>query len=515
MATDSNFVAVGGVNIDIGLVGWAIPGGPALFPLEIGAMGLGTSRGVFGLIDDGSLAPGSGLPTGSSYFDSSAMLGAAPKVVGVAGVSTTSVGVFGQGGTFAASLPPGLNCGVLGTATGQAGVMGFSDTRPGVSGTSDTGNGVFGRSNAGDGVFGTSAKAIGVHGRFGTGGPGLIDPQHPKPDTAIGAGVFGTGPDVIGVGGTSSTSIGVLGQTGKAPAFDAKATYTAGVAGTSRDASGIIGLSQNNTGVVGISGTGGPAVPNLGQLAGVTGSSDKKTGVIGTSNFIGVFGFCGGAKGVGVTGQAIDPTSYAGYFSGNVIITGALTATVKNAVVPFPDGSQRVLHCMESPEHWFEDFGAAKLVRGRAIVRLDADFAKVIKRGDFHVFLTPRADCGGLYVRRQDGTSFEVRELMGGKSSVAFSYRIVGRRKDITAHRRFAKIDMTPPMLPTRRTGRTQPSVDALLARLSKQAGAKSGRARRRKRARSPQRLPALLAKLRKQAGAKSARRRKRALKRA
>jgi len=57
------------------------------------------------------------------------------------------------------------------------------------------------------------------------------------------------------------------------------------------------------------------------------------------------------------------------------------------------------------------------------------------------VFLTPEGDCRGLYVRRKSAASFEVRELVGGKSSIAFSYRIVGRRKDIKGHRRFAKID--------------------------------------------------------------------------
>ena len=94
----------------------------------------------------------------------------------------------------------------------------------------------------------------------------------------------------------------------------------------------------------------------------------------------------GFSNNVGVFGQSTNPASFAGLFAGNVQITGTLSAAVKNAVVPFPDGSARVLHCMESPEHWFEDFGTAKLKRGRAVVKLDADFAKVIKRGDYRVF---------------------------------------------------------------------------------------------------------------------------------
>src|SRR5262249_18588518 len=128
-----------------------------------------------------------------------------------------------------------------------------------------------------------------------------------------------------------------------------------------------------------------------------------------------------------------------------VIVTGTLTATVKNGAVPFPDGSRRVLHCMESPEHWFEDFGTAKLRNGRAVVKLDADFAKVIVPRDYRVFPAAEGDCKGLYVRRRGATSLEVRELAGGTSNAAFAYRIVGRRKDIRARRRFARIDTRPP----------------------------------------------------------------------
>src|SRR5262249_25428724 len=41
-----------------------------------------------------------------------------------------------------------------------------------------------------------------------------------------------------------------------------------------------------------------------------------------------------------------------------------------------------------------------QIKRGRAVVRLDTDFAKVIKRGDYRVFLSPEVDCRGLYVRK-------------------------------------------------------------------------------------------------------------------
>jgi hypothetical protein len=190
----------------------------------------------------------------------------------------------------------------------------------------------------------------------------------------------------------------------------------------------------------GISGSQGPTpTADLPTTAGVLGSSDAQAGVIGTSNrTAGVLGF---SNNVGVFGAG---TNFAGVFRGNVLVTGTLTASVKNAMVAFPDGSQRVLHCMESPEHWFEDFGTAKLKDGRMVVKLDADFAKVIER-DYRVFLTPEGDCRGLYVRHKSAASFDVCELMGGKSSIAFSYRIIGRRKDIRGHRRFAKVDTRLP----------------------------------------------------------------------
>ena len=70
--------------------------------------------------------------------------------------------------------------------------------------------------------------------------------------------------------------------------------------------------------------------------------------------------------------------------------------------------------------------------------------------------------------------SFEVRELMGGKSSITFSYRIVGRRKDIKGHRRFAKIDMPLPMpavvtRPARKRPMKSSALRRFLTRLEKE----------------------------------------------
>jgi hypothetical protein len=321
------------------------------------------------------------------------------------------------------------------------------------------------------------------------------------------AGVHGTARDFTGVAGTSLNRVGVYGQVeDDLPISDG---IHAGVLGTSWTQLGVMGLSVDNDGVhgasavgsgvsgvsftgrpgvMGVSGYEGPPVGmNIPTTAGVVGTSDHQPGVIGTSNdLMGVYGFS--TVNAGVVGETTNPLSFAGYFAGRVkvtgdlIVDGAISAGTKDAIVPFPDGSKRLLHCMESPEHWFEDFGAGKLKRGRAVVKLDADFAKAIKRGDYHVFLTPRGDCRGLYVRRQGGANFEVREVAGGKSSVAFSYRIVGHRKDIKAHKRFAKIDTrpSPPVAATRAPRKRRPSLRAFIADIEKRARAKATPAMRK-----------------------------------
>jgi len=133
---------------------------------------------------------------------------------------------------------------------------------------------------------------------------------------------------------------------------------------------------------------------------------------------------------------AAGPPSFAGYFEGNVVISGSLVGGgAKSAAVRHPDGSHRLLYSMESPECWFEDFGKGKLVRGRARVKLDRDFAAVVRTNNYYVFVTAEGDSKGLYIGSKNQSGFEVREQQNGNSSVRFSYRIVAKRKDIPGPR--------------------------------------------------------------------------------
>ena len=297
-----------------------------------------------------------------------------------------------------------------------------------------------------------------------------------------------------GVLGVASTQPGLIGFARDGDGAQGLSFSGTAVRAASFFGPGVHSISGALSGVTGISNTQGPPVPmNIPTTAGVVGTSGERPGVIGTSNaLMGVFGFSTGNA--GVVGQTANPNSFAGFFAGNAVVTGTLTAAVKNAMVAFPDGSQRVLHCMESPEHWFEDFGTAKLKRGRAVVRLDADFAKVIKRGDYRVFVTPEGDCRGLYIHNRSAASFEVRELAGGTSNVAFSYRIVGRRKDIRGHRRFAKIDTRLQLpadatRPPRKGAPRAAELRAFVARLEKEARARGPKGAKKARHPFPEHL--------------------------
>jgi hypothetical protein len=111
---------------------------------------------------------------------------------------------------------------------------------------------------------------------------------------------------------------------------------------------------------------------------------------------------------------------------GDLFCTGS-----KSAVVPVDGGSRKVaLYAIEGPENWFEDAGSGQLSNGSAHIDLDPTFAQTVNTEmDYKVFPAPNGDCKGLYITNKTQTSFEVRELGGGTSSVAFDYRIMAKRK--------------------------------------------------------------------------------------
>jgi hypothetical protein len=303
---------------------------------------------------------------------------AAAKQVGVKG--TGFVGVRGEGLT-----------GVWGEGS-FSGVFGHAGGR--------TGNGVHGQSDGalGSGVVGESTR-VGIEGRtHGTDGVavrGVVIGTPTNQSTAV----EGLAEDGIGIRGRGR--IGVLGQQTRSSGSGLRGEGSIGVVGAA--------TSPNGTAVFAEANQGGTAL---------IASSPNGTAISATSN------------------------STAGFFYGNVSVVGTLRVTgalavggSKSAVVRCRDGRRRALYAIEAPESWLEDVGEAQLRHGRAEVRLAKDFAGTIHTAGYQVFLTAYGDVRGLFVKRRTARGFTVAEQQAGTSNARFGYRIVGRRRDLSATR--------------------------------------------------------------------------------
>lgn len=287
--------------------------------------------------------------------------------------------------------------GVIGTAPSGIGVSGGSSSGPGVSGTATVGPGVYAQSSSGLGLLAYSTSSYGVLGSSGS--------SH-------------------GVYGQASTGIGVVGSA---------ITTGVGVAGFGTTQPGsLAGLFRGNVYIAdGSLNINAPAGFGLACGAAQAGYA----GVYALASSPGVYGLVAAA-------HNNQPGQMAALFRGDVRVDGNFAVLgTKSAAVPFPDGSRRLVYSVESPESWLEDFGESALANGRALVRLDADFATTVLVDNYHVFLTPYGDAS-LYVSARTPAGFTVQER-GGTSGTTFSWRVVAKRKDV-AGTRLARVDAPP-----------------------------------------------------------------------
>jgi hypothetical protein len=234
--------------------------------------------------------------SGSGPF-SVGITGSSQSGTGVVGSSGDDIGVYGisRSGTWAGV--EGQNdsggVGVYGEAAGGVGVAGESTNSTGVSGVSASGQGVYGSSSLEDGVFGVSGSASGVYGSCGPG-----------------TGVTGVSVQGNGVSGTSGSGTGVTGVS----------VSGSGVSGTSSKADGVTGMSSAFDGVGGVS--------TSAVHAGVAGANTNKTGT----------GFGVYAESDSPSGSALYATGghWAGFFNGNVRITGQLNPSGGDVAERFP-----------------------------------------------------------------------------------------------------------------------------------------------------------------------------------
>jgi hypothetical protein len=230
--------------------------------------------------------------------------------------------------------------------------------------------------------------------------------------------------------GAANGSIGVYGTATGSNGED----QTYGVWGTSVTLANF-GAGVAGTGTV-LSSTGA----NYGGGAGIWGDGTVYTGVMGTAdNASAVYALNNStnasllaenfsAESGALVFQALDPFVGGGCtidVNGNLACSGTVSPSAKTSA-----GREVKLYGVASPENWFEDFGPGQLSGGSAQIPLDPAFASTINTGEaYHVFLTPRGECEGLYVGSATAAGFEVRELHHGTSNISFDYRIVAKRR--------------------------------------------------------------------------------------
>jgi hypothetical protein len=337
--------------------------------------------------------------------------GPLPDIDGLRGRGRGSrFGVIGWTEHANATIAPG-RAGVVGTglnsdpAKDATGVLGYSNSHEGVFGWSSEGQGVKGlcatAGSTGAGVYGEAQNGPGVEGHSNQTGDGVVGFSHQG----------------HGVSGTSHENHAVFGDN-----FKNKRQGTAG----------CYGVTLQNAGVAGVVGLEGIGANNPNDVhpwaAGVYGSSEHH--------------FEKNRDGQ----RELRDKGFAGFFWGPVVVLGNFivpTIYAKAGAVLHKDGSHRLVYSMESPETWYEDFGEAKLVRGKARVKMSPDFAAIVDTKAYYVFLTPHGDSAGLFVAARSSGDFEVREQGGGKSSLSFAYRIVAHPRQ-SDNKRLAKIKLPP-----------------------------------------------------------------------
>jgi len=296
------------------------------------------------------------------------------------------------------SCSSGENTGcVSGTNSGEgAGIFGNNTgTGPGVQGNA---------SGEGDaGVFGVSTKGFGVEG----------------------SGDFG-GVSGFCTGSSCSGQPGVSGDSESGPGVQGFSTSGAGVVASSDSADGVDGTAAGSGNGVSGASTGGSTAGY-----GVEGSSSGKDAGVGGFNSnttvnlaAGVYGFS--SEGYGVYGQTGSSSSYGLYSEGNAFVDGEIftSGSCKN-------GCTQTRHvasfASRTSQPTIDDVGETVLRDGAARVALAADFANTIDLSKpYVVMLTPEGDAA-LYVASRTASGFEVRQVGGGRSSIAFAYRIVAK----------------------------------------------------------------------------------------
>ena len=445
--------------------------------LSITNTGSGTAISAVGKLGNGVY----GLSGGTSglspaYAFGYGVKGDSGNGFGVIGQSYSAWGVYGQQGAPSGYTPPYV-AGMWGDSSANVGAMGTSATNAGLAGYSTGSNGVFGISGGSDGVIGYSSAAAkaGVAGVSNGASPG--NGVYGRSDNG-GAGVYATSANGTGVFGLSNVGAGVYGEsisngagTGNHGVFGlAHVSARAGVYGQN-DAPGAYGMfgSAQGAGSIGVLGT----ASGNSSSKGVYGSTLGGYGVWGTGDSTGGIGVHGqaanGAYGelgtavagaaVGVHGQAPIGAygdlgrqysngfsagvygngvsgSWAGYFSGDVFITGFLgVAGSKNFKIdhPLDPANKFLVHaCAEGPDALNIYTGNITTdAEGKAVVQLPSYFEAENKDFRYQLTIVEDDDSAGFtqakVSRKVKDNRFSIRT---DKPNAQVSWQVMGVRND-------------------------------------------------------------------------------------
>jgi len=321
---------------------------------------------------------------------------------GVAGISQNGYGVYGSS-----------------YAAGVTAIYGENESAgTGVQGDSASGNGVVGIGNA-NGVYGSTLSAS---------------------NSTSYAGVYGMDSSTGTGGGTGGT--GVYGQTSGNYGVEGFATGTGTAVAGINHSSAAAGFVASGTGD-GIQGYGvGSGAAGV-FAASYAGANVMEGDVynLGTSSLVPAF-YVQGSTANNSTHAAANGADV--QISGDLYVHGAVytDCTTFPETTPSTDcgahtgavpaattttsGEQVTTYTEKQSLPTIEDVGSASLTNGVGVVRIDPAFASTIEPNtSYHVFLTPNADSRGLYIAQKTPSGFIVRENEGGRSTLAFDYRIV------------------------------------------------------------------------------------------
>ncbi|MNS25490.1 Collagen triple helix repeat protein [compost metagenome] len=385
-----------------------------------------------GAIGNAMRATLTGTPA-TSIATAGSVYGESTTGIGVIGVSGTQNGVYGLstgtlGGTV--GVATGTGNGIWGVATG-AGVAGFFD------------GGVSGRGivvSTGASGFGTSTPSGRLH---------VMQPATPVPAIDTFAAITGYSYTAQGClkGGVFGTYNG--------------SNYGAGVQGTgyngvnNQDANTIFGLGNQDLGVYGSANTAGVEGTSAGGI-GVVGYNKNSSfaATTGGGNTYGVYGYAntiGGATApttrYGVYGYATGATTnYAGYFSGNVQITGSIAKGSGTFKIDHPvDPENKYLYhsFVESPDMMnIYNGNITTDANGYATVKLPEYFESLNQ--DFRYQLTVIGTFAQAIVAQEvSGNEFRIQTNQPG---IKVSWQVTGIRHDkyANAHRVVPEVEKEP-----------------------------------------------------------------------